>query len=49
MKAHHVMVCNKVAKMTQVCPDNPADSSRLIVYACSCQPTAEARCRGPGR
>ena len=38
-EADHRMVCEKVAKMTQMRHDN------LVVSACSCQSAAEPRCR----
>ena len=35
------MVCEKVAKMTQMYHDNLANALRLVVSACSCQTAAE--------
>ena len=42
-EADHVMVCEKVPKMTQMCHDNLANALHLVVSACSCQSAAEAR------
>ena len=39
----HTMVCEKVAKMTQMRHDNLANALRLVVSACSCQSAAEPR------
>ena len=39
------MVCEKVAKMTQMRHDNLANTLRLVVSACSCQSAAEPRYR----
>ena len=39
------MVCEKVAKMTQMRHDNLANALRLVVSACSCQSSAEPRYR----
>ena len=39
------MVCEKVAKMTQMRHDNLANALRLVVSACSCQSAAEPRYR----
>ena len=36
-EADHAMVCEKVAKMTQMCHDNLANALRLVVSACSYQ------------
>ena len=40
-EADHAMVCEKVAKMTQMRHDNLANALRLVVPACSCQSAAE--------
>ena len=37
------MVCEKVAKMTQMRHDNLANALRVVVSACSCQSVAEPR------
>ena len=39
------MVCEKVAKMTQMRHDDLANALRLVVSACSCQSAAEPRYR----
>ena len=39
------MVCEKVAKITQMRHDNLANALRLLVSACSCQSAAEPRYR----
>ena len=44
-EADHAMVCEKVAKMTQMRHDNLANASRLVLSACSCQSAAELRYR----
>ena len=44
-EADHAMVCEKVAKMTQMRHDNLATALRLVVSACSCQSAAEPRNR----
>ena len=44
-KADHAMVCEKVAKMTQMRHDNLANALRLVVSACSYQSEAEPRYR----
>ena len=47
-EADHAMVCEKVAKMTQMRHDNLANALRLVASACSCQ-WAAASLQGPGR
>ena len=42
-EADHAMVCDKVAKMTQMRHDNLANALRLVVSACSCQSAVEPR------
>ena len=44
-EAYHAMVCEKVAKMTQMRHDTLANALRLVVSACSCQSAAEPRYR----
>ena len=44
-EADHAMVCEKVAKMTQMHHDNLAKSVRLVVSTCSCYSAAEPRYR----
>ena len=44
-EADHAMVCEKVAKMTQMRHDNLANALRLVVSACSCQSATEPRHR----
>ena len=44
-EADHAMVCEKVAKMTQMRHDNLANALRLVFSACSCQSAAEPRYR----
>ena len=44
-EADHAMVCEKVAKMTEMRHDNLANALRLVVSACSCQSAAEPRYR----
>ena len=44
-EADHAMVCEKVAKMTQMRPDNLANALRLVVSTCSRQSSAEPRYR----
>ena len=44
-EADHAMVCEKVAKMTQMRHDNLANDLRLVVSACSCQSAAEPHYR----
>jgi len=39
------MVCQKVAKLTQMRHDNLADALRLVVSACSCHSAADLRYR----
>ena len=44
------MVCEKVAKMTQLRHDNLENALRLVISACSCQSAAEPRYRDlPGK
>ena len=47
LQALHAVVCDKVAKMTQMRHDNLANALRLVVSACSChcQLAAEPRYR----
>ena len=45
LQALHAVVCDKVAKMTQMRHDNLANDLRLIVSACSCQSAAEPHYR----
>ena len=42
-EADHAMVCEKVAKVTQMRHGNLANALRLVVSACSCQSAAEPR------
>ena len=42
-EADHAMVCEKVAKMTQMRHDYLANAWRLVASACSCQSAAEPR------
>ena len=44
-EADHAMVCEKVAKMTQMRHDNLDNALRLVVSACSCHSAAEPRYR----
>ena len=44
-EASHAMVCETVAKMTQMRHDNLAYALRLVVPACSCHSAAEPRYR----
>ena len=44
-EADHTMVCEKVAKMTQMRHDHLANALRLVVSACRCQSAAEPRYR----
>ena len=44
-EADHLMVCEKVAKMTEMRHDNVANALRLVVSACSCQSAAQPRYR----
>ena len=44
-EADHAMVCEKVAKTTQMRHDNLANALRLVASACSCQSAAEPRYR----
>ena len=44
-EADHAMVCEKVAKMTQMRHDNLANALRLVFCACSFQSAAEPRYR----
>ena len=44
-EADHAMVCEKVAKMTQMRHNNLANALRLVVSACSCHSAAEPRSR----
>ena len=41
----HAMVCEKVAKMTQMRHDNLSNALRLVVFACTRQSAAEPRYR----
>ena len=42
---YHAMVCENVAKMTQMRHDNLANASRLVISDCSCQLATEPRYR----
>ena len=44
-EADHAMVCEKVAKVTQMRHDDLANALRLVVSACRCQSAAEPRYR----
>ena len=42
-EAYHAMVCEKIAKMTQMPHHNLANALQLVVSACSCQSAVEPR------